>query len=967
MRLNHKLMLILLINLIALLFLGNYLKKNIFEVKKEIKIVTSDVKQLDHFIEDKISPIAFKVLPIYELVNKLITLLIETQTIFVKAIGSDQIVFLDELNEITDSFLENSQRLNEYHTKSLHLDVDQIETQYLYYVERTLELLNDQLSGEEVSVLEILKTEVSNEEITALLKSIHELIQTNLTNSLSQLISDSNQLNRNILGASKTADSKVEKTDQLIGFAFILFILLSILFTYLLVHFILDPIRALQLQIGKITQGDFSKDEVISVESLKSAQLLLRQDELGVLARDVETLRQSFSDTFQSDHIDWVDMARTVAMVNNSSLASFFVNSSGTIQYFNDQAATLLKQFFETIPGRFNDVQNSNIFNYHTRTDFVLETIKNDKNLPFEAIVEIAQEKVELKISSIYDLSHEYIGAMVTWQIITDKVNDQDKMSRIVSMVENSPISILSANLDGKIDYMNPRAYQQLKRMGQHLEISIDRVIGSDYGIFHKNPEHQRSILSDPSNLPFHSKISLYGELVSLKVNAIYDQDEIYIGVMIIWDSISKELEEKNKELENLLVVSEEAVMAKSSFLSNMSHELRTPLNGIIGFTEMLLDDRLNDDQEESLSTIRVCSNNLLSLVNDILDFNKLESNQIFLSYYPIDLEELLYECNETLRPNIEGKSLELLVKVDNKLAKVHCDPIRIAQILSNLLSNAIKFTQTGDVITQINTLWQDDDKITLRISVKDTGIGIAPKNHHKIFQMFQQADNSSIRKYGGKGLGLSITKRLLEMMGSDLQISSKINEGCEFYFDLDLKKHHETTELDEIILNEEDFENKTVLLVDDNLTSLLILEKFCKQLKMKCFKAEGCMGALEIIHSEHPDLILLDIRMPLHDGFYLFDELKKLQIDIKIIAVTGDVSMHTSLKIAKRSFSACLLKPVRKTALLLEMAKAFDISYNLPYDNIKSSKAHYIDLRPSDILVVEDCETNQKMIVKML
>ncbi|MCJ8345755.1 response regulator, partial [bacterium] len=617
------------------------------------------------------------------------------------------------------------------------------------------------------------------------------------------------------------------------------------------------------------------------------------------------------------------------------------------------------------IPGSFERVLNSPIQKFHQQPDFVMSIISDVSKMPFQSIINIGDDNIEVSITAIYDMLNQHIGAMVTWEIITEKLSNEIKMSRVVAMAENSPISILSADLEGNINYMNPASYKLLATMKDFLPVSVNQVLGSNYDIFHENPLHQEQLLSDPRNLPYSSKIKLGEEIFSLKVNAIYDQSQQYIGIMVIWDSLTDEIKEKNTQLEKLLFEAKQASIAKSSFLSNMSHELRTPLNGIIGFTEMLLDGNLGQEQRESLKTIKTCSDSLLDLINDILDLNKIEANKMTLEYKAVNLEDIIYDCNEIVRNKIDNQDIEMLVNIDNIYSHVISDSIRLRQVFNNLLSNAVKFTESGEIVTSAMVQSEDDENICLRLSVKDTGIGIDPKNHPKVFRSFEQADLSTTRKYGGTGLGLSITKRIVELMDSELKLESQLHQGSKFYFDLKLKKHIVSSQVDQSKIQDRRIRGKKVIVVDDNMTSLEILYRFCMKLDLVTFKASSCIEALEIIKVQKPELALIDINMPNYDGFCLHDILENTEIPIKLIAVTADIRPSTAAKIKASHFEGHLTKPIRRMNLYNLMIKVF----NLDKKETIVEKAVPIEEQviSLNILVAEDNKINQKMILKLL
>lgn len=403
--------------------------------------------------------------------------------------------------------------------------------------------------------------------------------------------------------------------------------------------------------------------------------------------------------------------------------------------------------------------------------------------------------------------------------------------------------------------------------------------------------------------------------------------DEIeFVGGIYFDITNKKETEDAIKAKQ----LAEAANKSKSDFLANMSHEIRTPLNGIIGFTHLLMKTDLEEIQEKYMTTINQSAHSLLEIINDILDFSKIEAGKLELFIDLYDIKKVLGQVFDLIVYESNQKNLKLELNVDPDVPKyIWTDIVRIKQILINLLSNAVKFTNEGAIKLNVSVLEKNKSgNCIIRFSVIDTGIGILEKNQKKIFKAFSQEDSSTTRKFGGTGLGLTISNQLLALMDSRLQLESKIDIGSNFYFDLNLKTSNQSinekynAELKKINLqlsanNNTNHKNITFLIVEDNKVNMLLLKTIIKNLYSTAYiyECENGYEAVNQFESINPDLIFMDIQMPVMNGYETTKAIRNTNTgkDIPIIAVTAGAEKDERNKCLSAGMDDYISKPIIK------------------------------------------------------
>lgn len=360
-----------------------------------------------------------------------------------------------------------------------------------------------------------------------------------------------------------------------------------------------------------------------------------------------------------------------------------------------------------------------------------------------------------------------------------------------------------------------------------------------------------------------------------------------------------------------------EASDAKSKFLSTMSHEIRTPLNAVIGLSHILGDNNPRKDQKENINALNYSGKILLNLLNNVLDFSKMQSTTIELDNVPTDLYLALDQIKKINEVSCLQKGISLNLKIDKDIPLVKLDIVRFNQVINNLLSNAIKFTEKGSVTLKISKTDSNEQSIGLLIEIIDTGIGIPKDKQESIWEAFAQASTSTNRLYGGTGLGLPIVKSIVETMGSEIKIDSKINKGSRFYFNINLEKATNAKLQASTQKKEYNFTNKKVLLVEDNLINVMVAKQILEKAKLDVTVANDGSIALEMVKNNSYDIILMDIQMPIMNGYDATIEIRKFNKTIPILALSASIFMEVKDKINECGMNGFIFKPFNPEDLL--------------------------------------------------
>lgn len=421
---------------------------------------------------------------------------------------------------------------------------------------------------------------------------------------------------------------------------------------------------------------------------------------------------------------------------------------------------------------------------------------------------------------------------------------------------------------------------------------------------------------------------------VFLRVRSMPNEDGTFERIVgSVLDITDRKRSEK--QLEKAKQAAESAALAKSQFLSNMSHEIRTPMNAIMGLTELLLKENLPEKVAENLKLIQYSADNLLVIINDVLDYSKIEAGKISFESIDFNLTQVIDNLVNTLQFKAQSKGVTLSQNIDKKLPQtLKGDPYRINQIILNLMSNAVKFTPEGKVEIKAEMLDETEDGVKVKISVIDNGIGIPQDKLNSIFESFSQAQSNTTRNYGGTGLGLPITKRLIEMQGGTLSVNSELGKGSEFSIQLTLPrgvKKEKAAPTAEQKMEKNSLYGLRILVAEDNPVNQMLIRQILESWGISTTLADDGQQVVEQVQKNDFDLIFMDLQMPELNGYEATEKVREITKTppkyIPIVALTADVMRETKIKVMESGFDDLVTKPFKSEKLLLAIQQQLRMS----------------------------------------
>jgi PAS domain S-box-containing protein len=630
-------------------------------------------------------------------------------------------------------------------------------------------------------------------------------------------------------------------------------------------------------------------------------------------------------------------------LVENCGAGLLTTDLNGNITFINKRITSFTGFEPDEIIGKnyssLVDTEWTNVINEKFKKQFLIR--KSECCLEFPLRVKSGSIIWVEQTSVILSEEGEPKGFQCLVKDITDKKNVEEELKkieqqreeyqfRLQSILDNTPLIVFIKDLEGKYLLAN-KSYRDA------FQLTKEQIIGkTDFDLVsEENARRYREIdeyvIREQKNTEVEETIQLGGEMTNLLIVKfpLFDKDNNIYGI----GGIASDITERYLYGMHLIESKSKAEMAEQlqeEFLANMSHEIRTPMNGIIGMTNILLNTSMTDEQKDFLKVIKKSSDNLLVLINDILDLSKIKAGKLRIEKIDFRLRETLEHSINTFRCLIKEKGLTLRISVDLDVPdSLTGDPHRLNQILNNLISNAIKFTVKGEINLEIKAIQQENKEVDLLFCVADTGIGIAKEKLKTIFETFSQAETETSRKFGGSGLGLSITKKLIELQKGSIDVSSTPGEGTTFTFHIKYAIANNTVakqygNVKQDTLKQDGLSGKRILIVEDNEANQKVIYHMLHNAGIEPDLADNGKVAIQLLEDcfEY-DLIIMDLQMPEMDGFETTVYIRqKLNLNIPIIAMTASALRNEKIKCLEIGMNEYMNKPFVPSDLFRELRR---------------------------------------------
>lgn len=759
-----------------------------------------------------------------------------------------------------------------------------------------------------------------------------------------------------------------------------------------------EDIEATIKEIEKVNRGVNVSNFVVRFKCKSGGYKLLSwnatpDQEMGLFYATARDITESNKINEENDRLSLV--------VKKTDNIVIITDKERNMQWGNQAFETSTGYSFEEVIG-----ENARLFMKYDETDpatiFAMREAM-DNEMAFKGEFKCIDKEgrkywLDLNISPIFNHQNELINFVVFGADITDKKKKDlsirniletqksifdgighavmfTNTSGIIQIINKAGLNLVGYTLDevvGKMSLLNFLDAKEVLKRSKELTLELGEKVEPDFNTFIAKTTLENSNV-DANEWTYMAK-SGKRIPVWMSVTCIKNTEGAILGYFSAAEdyTIKKQAE---SDLINAKNLAELAVYTKDSFLANMSHEIRTPLNAIIGFTELLSQRNLDTVQAEYVGNIQIAGDNLLLLINDILDLSKIESGQLIIESYTFNLNDALKHIYNLLKVNADQKGLEFILFLDANMPEfVIGDKGRLNQILINLVGNAVKFTETGEISMTVKKMKETETTITLRFSIKDTGIGITQEKSTKVFERFTQAEDNTTRKFGGTGLGLNIVKQLVELQNGQISVKSNLGKGSEFYFSLEFLKA-ETAVADTFIKNSLDQKplgKLSILLCEDNEMNKRLAKIVIENFGFKLDIASNGQEGIELLKKNTYDLILMDLQMPVKDGYqttiYIRNELK---MNIPIIAMTAHSLVGEQQKCFDIGMNAYVAKPFKqaelmdKIQLVLEIKSEKEFIHPVVVESIpiKITEKKALDLSYLDEIMGDDKNLKMEMI----